>query len=47
MRLDEAASIEEDLRRQLQHENEMVHRRDRQIDDHRSEINCLRKQIED
>jgi len=46
-RLDEAATLEDDLRRQLNLESEMVHRRDRQIDDYCSEITSLRKQIED
>jgi len=47
MRLEEAASVEDDLRRQLEQECQKVHRRDRQIDDYCSEIAGLRKQIED
>lgn len=47
IRIDEAFTKEEDLRRQLDHEKGMVRRRDEQNDDNINEITVLRKQIED
>mmetsp|Transcript_30654 Transcript_30654/g.40790 ORF Transcript_30654/g.40790 Transcript_30654/m.40790 type:complete len:285 (+) Transcript_30654:1295-2149(+) len=47
VRLDEFAAKEEDYRRQLDHEKNMVARRDVQIDEQLTEVNVLRKQIED
>ena len=43
VRLDEAAAKEDDLRRQLDYEKDMVRRRDEQIDDNMNEITTLRK----
>lgn len=43
VRLDDFAAKEEDYRRQLDHEKDMVHRRDLQIDEQMNEITHLRK----